>query len=169
MYGYINLWDVETKEEIWRKHNFQYPISNISFSPDGKLLVFVSRERINLLDIETKQLTNKKIEGSFNVLTNISFSPNGKILALDGQKSIILLDVKTQRSIATLRKKRSLYLSFSSDGKTLASSGYGGYELWSLDLDFLINLSCNRVNHYLQHNPQGKKDKHLCDGIATQK
>ncbi len=181
--GYVNLWNIDTKEEIWTDFNFPYPINNTSFSPNGRFLAFISNQYINLLEIKTKKLIKKKIEGiTLGTVYKTSFSPNGKILALlnssSSQETIVLLDVENGRKIATFNVKgRQLSvsfppqgLSFSPDGKILAFGRPYFVQFWSLDLDSLINRTCVRVRNYLHYNPDVKEeDRNLCDGIGDQK
>ncbi|MEH1866362.1 MAG: hypothetical protein V7K69_15340, partial [Nostoc sp.] len=66
-----------------------------------------------------------------------------------------------------------LSVSFSADGKTLASgSADKTIKLWNLpdlELDSLMGRSCDWVRGYLQNNPNvSESDRHLCDGIGKE-
>lgn len=64
-----------------------------------------------------------------------------------------------------------LDISFSPDGKMLASASTDGtIILWNLNLDELLVQGCNWLRDYLKTNPNvSESERHLCDGIGTQK
>ncbi|MEC4818963.1 MAG: hypothetical protein SAK29_37665 [Scytonema sp. PMC 1069.18] len=80
-----------------------------------------------------------------------------------------LWDVNSGREIKTLNGHTSFVtsLSFSRDGKTLASaSNDSTIILWNLDLDDLLVRGCRLIRGYLQNNPDvSAEDKRLCDDI----
>ncbi|MBD9360779.1 hypothetical protein, partial [Methylomonas fluvii] len=59
-------------------------------------------------------------------------------------------------------------ISFSPDGKTLASVYEDRVILWNLNLDDLLGRACDTIRNYLlTSNDVSQQDKHLCDGIET--
>ncbi len=59
---------------------------------------------------------------------------------------------------------------FSPDGKILALTSNDGVILKSLDLDQLLLLGCDWLHDYLKNSPKiSDRDRHLCDGIGSQK
>ncbi|MGK7876517.1 MAG: toll/interleukin-1 receptor domain-containing protein [Xenococcaceae cyanobacterium] len=153
-------------------------VFSVSLSPDGKTLASGSEDKtIKLWDLETGKEIHT-LQGHDGRVFSVSFSPDGKTLATGSKdKTIKLWNLETGREIRTLQGHDDwvFSVSFSPDGKTLASGSEDNtIKLWNLeagwDLDSLMGRSCDWVRNYLQHNPKVKEeDRHLCDGIDTQK
>ena len=170
----IKLWDIATGKEITTLKGHNNGVSSVSFSPDGKTIASGSRDKtIKLWDIAiSKEITTLKEHN--NGVSSVSFSPDGKTLVSGNwDKTIKLWDVVTGQEINTLigHSDSVSSVSFSPDGKTLVSGGDDNTViLWNFDLDDLLVRGCNWVRPYLQHNPNvSESDRHLCDGIGTQK
>ncbi|NES23670.1 MAG: WD40 repeat domain-containing protein [Symploca sp. SIO3E6] len=161
----IRLLSVEAGQEIFNTETFKCGI----LSPDGKTLVFDNDSLdISLWDVETGEEIRTLGKHSSDVGI-VSFRPDGKLLASGGNLDpvIKLWDMETGEEILTLKTPIDLAsISFSPDGKLLASSSSSGIQLWNLDLDYLVERSCDRVRNYLKYNPKvTEEDRRLCDGI----
>ena len=135
----IKFWNVETGKEVSvLKDRAKVRSGSIAFSPDGATLASASVDRfggtsgkVTLWDVETGR-NRTTLHGHAERISNISFSPDGATLA-SGLRSgaIKLWDIKTGKTIHTYSREGNLGV-FSPDGKTLASAGWRGIELWEV-------------------------------------
>jgi WD40 repeat protein/energy-coupling factor transporter ATP-binding protein EcfA2 len=175
----IKLWNPETGKEIRTLKGHKGWVICLSFSPDGKTLATGSADKtVKLWNPETgKEI--RTLNGHNDWVMSVSFSIDGKILATgSADNTVKLWNVKTGKEIYTLKGHVGTVesVSFSPDGKTLATgSDDKTIKLWKLDfgnlgLDSLMGHGCDWVKTYLQNNPNiTKSDRHMCDGISTQK
>ena len=129
----ISLWNSDTGEH--KKTFAMHPdcaAIGTAFSPDGKTVAVGSvNGTVYLYDINTGELKMILSEHKDHVI-NLAFSPDGKILATTsyGDETICLWDVHTgaHRIIRTEHPRNvgSGGLTFSPDGKTLASGSRDG-------------------------------------------
>ena len=126
--GAIHLWDTHTGTKLLTLKGHYNRVSALAFSPDGKTLASGSQNgEIILWD------TANGSQGSENILEppvkvgQLLFSPDGTILISGNWKGIIQLwDVHTGRLLSThIGHTNPIWiLSFSADGKTLASGAH---------------------------------------------
>jgi WD40 repeat protein len=139
----ITLWDMETGTAIQPSPSPYYG-SNVTFSPDGKILASSNCGKvipfdctqggeIILWDLETHQPIGQPLKGHLDWIFTMMFSPDGKILASAScgkrndlgsctQGEVILWDVKTQKPVGqplTGHTSEVWSLAFSPDGDTL--------------------------------------------------
>ncbi len=135
----IRVWNVATGR---RKHTFKTNskyLHRISFSPNGETLASASRDGIiHQWDLNTGKHKNTIVgHGGGFASKNIVFSKDRIIAAMIyGKNNIILYDLNTQEVQTILRghKKQVYSLSFSPDGKTLASGGLDKtIRIWTVD------------------------------------
>ena len=164
------LWDVETKQQldILRDKG----LSNVAFSPDGKILAgtgidAIERTRtgvVKLYDVETGRLINTltatqrtKLREWTKRVSSIAFSPNGQLLASgsadDG--TIRLWDIKTGQNTAIFTAKPEdgssmLCVAFSPDGTKLAVGSAEGIKL--------LEVPTGKHIYTRQHIDVGKLD-----------
>lgn len=134
---FVSEWDIDSKKELRvdRIENNDEKNSEVVFSPDGRL--FVTRDIIDfdhtvvrLWDTESRSLLcvlgGKEKSGGFEA--KIVFSPDGKLLAVSSRQdnSIQIWDVAKRQTLCRLEgHTTNVYsLAFSSDGKTVVSSGW---------------------------------------------
>ena len=128
--GQVELWEVETGEQIGTLRHGGWGGLTVAFSPDGTRLASRWRQVIKLWDVATRRL-----DGTWDVPTDIrwhgagqsvAFSPDGSTLVSGFQDGTVRLwDVADQTEVVTLdgRTDWVISVSFSPDGSLLASAG----------------------------------------------
>ncbi|MEQ9001208.1 MAG: AAA family ATPase [Coleofasciculus sp. B1-GNL1-01] len=147
-------------------------VTDLSFSPDGKILATASEDcSAKLWNINGTEL--QLFRGHKKRITSVSFHPDGKVLATASEDCTIKLWSFDGTELQTFQGHSNWItdISFSPDGKTLASASQDGTViLWNLDLDDLLLRACNWLDDFLKTNPNvSESDRHLCDGIIPQK
>jgi WD40 repeat protein/serine/threonine protein kinase len=110
--------------------NGKTQVSDLSFSPDGKLLAVASMYGFaRMFDVDT-QRELATLHGFLMGVHSVAFSPDGTRLALgsDGREAVKLWDVASLEEVATLGAQGSVFLStkFSPDGNVLGSLNDSG-------------------------------------------
>ena len=132
--GKIRLWDMETGECLQTLSGHTNWVTNIAFSPDGKILASCGGDRyIKLWDMTTGKSTYT-LQQHQGMLCSLHFSPDGKLLAsASNDCSVKIWDADTGICVQTLANLGSWIDSarFSPDGKWLVTSTFNGrVKLW---------------------------------------
>jgi len=133
--GALRFWNIDVDKCFKSLQAHDKWVSGIAFSPDGRILATGSADQtIKLWDTHTDECikTLQKIQGSW--VHPVVFSPDGQIFAICSGCTVQLWDIHTGALLKTLeghtRWLRSI--AFSSDHRTLASSGDDGtIRLWN--------------------------------------
>jgi WD40 repeat protein len=133
----IILWDVATgrpKSEPLTGHIDS--VQSVAFSPDGKTLASGSADKtIMLWDVATPEPPDLPL-GHTDDFRGMAFSPDGKTVAIgSGDSRVRLWDLATRRQLGppfTGDGRVVGSVTFSADGKTLASSIYDTILLWDV-------------------------------------
>ena len=126
--GWLQLWDVASKEKLWQGDEFKYGIPAVAFSLDEKKLVFgnFADNFLRLIDATNgKQL--KEIRGHRSKIAAVAFAPNGKTFASASlDRDVKLWDATTNKEVKTFVGHTDFVFSivFSLDGKRLLSGSY---------------------------------------------
>ncbi|HTU27278.1 MAG TPA: hypothetical protein VMF30_17855 [Pirellulales bacterium] len=122
------VWEVASREQIYRITDSPQRIVSAAVSPDNKILATCAGKSIVLRDLATGTKI-KEIAAADRPIQRILFSPDGKLLASTGGDSndgkVTLWDVEKGEVAGTLaghlRDVRAM--AFTPDGKTLATGG----------------------------------------------
>ncbi len=132
----IRLWDSQTGESLWDVYYADpQPVDSTVFSPDGRMILAASGDRILLWDIETQKQSGQFI-GHQETVTSVAFSPDGKrILSGSADTTIKLWEAATGRLLRTFSGHTGEVTSvaFSRDGLTcLSGSQDKTMKLWEV-------------------------------------
>ncbi|MDE0485107.1 MAG: WD40 repeat domain-containing protein [Candidatus Poribacteria bacterium] len=167
--GTVRLWDVNTRQQIRTFGINVHPMSNITFSPDGKMIASASG-RIDgvgnayLWDADTGKCLRTFPVNTKGIVYDVTFSPDGNMLASSSDEPIISLwNVNTGKQIRTLTTHTGPIFSvvFSPDGRMLANRGpmENVISLWNVKTGQQIRTL--RINAYpfvedVAFSPDGK-------------
>jgi WD40 repeat protein len=129
-------------------------VSDVDFSPDGKLLASASADnKVRLWDVESGQQRGEPLEGHTAWVNEVAFSPDGKLLASASlDKTVRLWDAATGKQLGEPLTDRNGGVSdvdFSPDGKLLASTSSITVSLWDSEIEALITEACRIANRDL--------------------
>jgi WD40 repeat protein len=158
-------------------------INSISFSEDNKMIALAGCDStVKLWSLKSPEVKTSKVWDMFdgNELRyprkqseQSSLHPDGQILASASHDGTVKLRNLQDQEIHTFETNCSRVSSVSSspDGKTLTFASINGTVIqWNLDLEDLLKRGCDWLHDYLKTNPKvSESDRHLCDGIGTQK
>jgi WD40 repeat protein/uncharacterized protein (UPF0147 family) len=128
-------------------------ISEIAFSPDGRLLASISNPgnndsppgKISLWDPRSGG-ERHRLKAAEGMVHHVAFSADGKYIAAGGRgKEFLLWETSTGKEINRYSGRREIYsIAFSPDGKSLAThSGAGTIRLWDTATGRVLPVSAD--------------------------
>jgi RNA polymerase sigma factor (sigma-70 family) len=139
--GILQVWDVATGKRIWQHVCEQTGITSVAVAADGKLIASATREDlVRTWDPDTGKQAR---QFPFARLECVALSPDGRTLAAGGgAKEVILWNTATGRELRRLTDEglSVSHLSFSRDGKLLASAngGSGLIVIWESETGKIV-------------------------------
>jgi len=135
-------------------------LNDLAFSPEGQKLVSTHRDgTLKIWTLDGKLI--RTLTGHQSQVRGIAVSPNGEMLASVSQDKTIKLWHWNGTLLATLKAHSNMVsgIAFSPHSRLLASAGWDRKViLWDLDrvvdLDRVLQFSCDWVKDYLSANPQ---------------
>jgi dipeptidyl aminopeptidase/acylaminoacyl peptidase len=137
----VSLWDVSTGQMLKILEGFQTaaPVYNVRFGADNLSLIWVSRARVQLMDIATGRLGAEFSHEDF--VSGVALSPDGRTLATaaagtvgdEYRPFVKLWDAASGREIGILLHPVTISgLDFSKDSRTLAVAMGSELVLWDV-------------------------------------
>jgi WD40 repeat protein len=134
--GEIRLWNVADGQvvRVWGKEH-KALITEIEFSPDGRMLVSVDvQSQARLWRVSTGEEV-WKLE---DVRAPAAFSPNGKVLALNGSYGVTLWSLEDRQVLAVIESFAAYDMVFSADGQVLITSNFDEIQFWGITTKKLL-------------------------------
>ena len=135
----INLYDLDTGEELWSAVGAEEKVTALEFSPDGGLLCSgagYAESAVRLWDARSGEELDR-LEGHGAWVSDLVFWPDGRIMAsASADQSIRLWDMTSRRPIGALRgnELEVWSLRLLDGGNSLASgSKDGSLKIWSTE------------------------------------
>ena len=166
------IWDATSGKLLFELKEPNSRFQTITFSPDGKKIIFISEERKTrivtgkMLDAETGKLITELNSSGSAFRYGVLFSPDGNFFyAPTNEGSITIWNAETGEYIKELKGLNGpLYLyaqqSFSPDRKKLVmGSGDGIIKVWDIETgNVLLTINEQTLNHSsAMFSPDGKK------------
>ena len=136
------VWDVETRQMLWKKRGGIGTVSGLAFSPDGQRLYVANQtgvlhalgplpepdepywegwdDRVRVRDVESGQLLDTYVS-EFPDLNAIRLSPDEKIALLHCRDAVVLWDVDAKQPLNVWADFPSGIVDLSPDGQTVVS------------------------------------------------
>jgi len=134
-----SILDVATRHQIGRLFSDPGPLA---FSPDGKLLAILGDDlhSVQIMDLATQSTVGTSIPaGTAQYSPAVAFRPDGKVIAVNGRNSVSFWDIAHQHPTGTPIAVTANNLTFSPNGKILATiraPGTAGFaneiDLWDV-------------------------------------
>lgn len=116
----VRIWNLETGELLHTLRGHSANVRTVAITPDGKTLVSSGGGGIKIWDLATTELLRTICE-DLKYIASFAISPDGRTLVNTDHNALQVRNFKTGELIYTLDFLRPITVTFSPDGKMLAS------------------------------------------------
>jgi serine/threonine protein kinase len=165
----LKVSDAQSGQETLTLKGFSGLVYSVSFSPDGKRIVFAYGEyngdipgAMKIWDTETERET-LTLKGHSGLVASVSFSPDGKqIVSGSHDRTVKVWDAETGEETLTLKGHSGLVFgtNFSPDGKRIVSGSYDHtMKVWDAETgqETLTLKGHRRCVPSMSFSPDGKR------------
>jgi WD40 repeat protein len=127
--GVLRIWDAATNRELCSLQGYSSPVSSVTFSPDGELIVsgsFAPDNTIKVWDAATGREIHT-LQGHSGSVSSVVFSPDGKwIVSSSDDSTIKVWDAATGKEMRTMQGHSGgvMSVAFSPNGAWIVSSSF---------------------------------------------
>ena len=143
-------------------------VNSVSFSPDNKLIATASDDKtVKLWKLDGTPIKTLKRDEKVN---SVGFSPDGKFLLGSFEGGVMLWFFKSMfAKYSPIAFLGDASIHFGSNSNNIFIFEDNTLFEWNLNLDELLDKSCDQVRDYLKTNPNvAEGDRRLCDGLGSE-
>ena len=147
----IYVWDVESRQLLWKEQNGIGRITDVTFSPDSRHLYVTTEtdelsrpvpgplqgwdDQVRVWDVKSRQQIDT-FSTEFRALEEFTLSPNGKTAVLYYWDAVVTWDIEKKRPLNVwtdfLRERFYDVVRLSPDGKTVISNSRYFIKIWDI-------------------------------------
>jgi WD40 repeat protein/tetratricopeptide (TPR) repeat protein len=169
----VKIWN--SKGQFIKSLNQEHksPVQDVIFNHNSSTIASASDDSTVILwDYPSGKLKHR-LSGHSASVKSLSFSPKGEMLASADDSGAVKIWSRDGIMLKSFNQESFAgdSISFNSDGQQIfawirdkGNYYYGKPLLWSMNLDDLLGIGCQKARDYLKNNPNlQKNDRSLCD------
>ena len=153
--NFVYLWDIATRQLLWREPIHEIGISDIVFSADSQHL-YAANKNVYIWDVKSGQKIDT-FGNDFMALQQMILSPDGKTMLLQYDGSflwgsvVVLWDTETKQKLKEFADYIGGIVRLSSDGETMITIDSNFIKVWDIPLQqvrFVISAEHSYGFHF---------------------